>query len=484
MTNQTVLVLDFGSKTSSAVARMIRECNVYSRIVSFDISIEDIKAADPIGVVLIGDTANVNDPASPKCRPELFELDIPVLGIGYGMHAMTYALMGRVESRKNPENGRINGLVDVTCPLFEGTSSDQTMYMCHTEDVTILPRGFENYGRTAGCPNAVMGDISRRLYGVQFHPELDSAANGSRMMRNFLYLVCMAVGDYTMESFEEAQIEAIRARVGSDKVMLALSGGMDSAVCAALLTRAIPGQLYCVFIDHGFLRENESNEIAAVFKNSAIEVIAVDAAEEFLSAVVGVTDAAEKRRRIDRVYSDVLRTEAKRLGDVRYLAKGTVYSDVIGSADEYDAASLAEDVGYKGIIEPLRELFKEEVKILGRKIGLSKALLGRQPFPAMGLATRMTGEITAEKLEVLRRADAIFRTELQKTRCQTNRHFAALSDIRSFGEEHGYTIVLRAVSANGYTEIPHRTLSRISSRITDEIAGVSRVVYDITRPMN
>ncbi len=484
MTNQTVLVIDLGSKSRSAVAKMIRECNVYSKIVSFDISIEDIKAAAPIGIVMVGDTADVNDPASPKCRPELFELDIPILGIGYGMHAMTYALMGRVESRKNPENGRVNGLVDVTCPLFEDSSSDQTMYMCHAEDVTILPRGFENYGRTADCQNAVMGDVSRRLYGVQFHPELDTTPNGSRMMRKFLYRVCGASGDYTMESFEEAQIEAVRTRVGSDKVMLALSGGMDSAVCAALLTKAIPGQLYCVFIDHGFLRENESEEIEAVFKNSAIDVITVDAAPEFLSAVDGVTDLSEKRRRIDRIYSDVLRIKAKMLGDVRYLAKGTVYSDVIGSSDEFDSAVLAEDAGFKGIIEPLRDLFKDEVRLLGRNIGLPKALLGRQSFPAMGMATRITGEITAEKLDILRRSDAIFRTELQKTRCQTNRYFAALSDLRSFGEEYGYTIVLRAVSANGYTEIPHRTLGRISSRITDEIAGVTRVVYDITRPIN
>ncbi len=483
MTNQTVLVLDFGAKTKSSAAKMIRECNVYSKIVPYDLSIEDIKAADPIGLVLLGDSADVNDPACPKCRPELFELDIPVLGIGYGMQAMTFALMGRVENRRIPEIGKVGGLVDVTCPLFDGMVSDQTMHMCHAADVTILPRGFENYGRTAECRNAVMGDASRRLFGVQFHPELDTGTNGLNIMRNFLYRVCGAKGDYDMDRFEEAQIDAIRARVGSDRVMLALSGGMDSAVCAALLTKALPGQLCCVLVDHGFLRENEAEEIEAIYKNSAIDIVRVDASRQFLAAVEGIVDPDEIRRRIDRVYSDVLRAEAKRIGDVRYLAKGTVYSDVIDSNEEYDEVALAEDAGFKGIIEPLRGLFKDEVKLLGRKIGLSKQFLGRQPFPAMGLATRIMGEITAEKLDILRRADTIFRTELQKTRCQTNQHYAILGVCPPYNGGD-YTVILRAVSSGGYTEIPHRTLSRISSRITDELSSVSRVVYDITNTVN
>lgn len=483
MTNQTVLVLSFGGRSMESVARLVRECNVYSRIESGDMPIEDIKALSPIGIILTGNAMDVNDPASTKCRSELFELGIPVLGIGYGMHAMTYALMGRVEAQKKNENGRVKALVDVICPLFEGLSSDQQVHMCHSDAVTILPRGFKNYGRTAECGNAVMGDPERGFYGVQFHPELDSGTNGFKMICNFLYRVCNAVGDYDIDSFEEAQLESIRDRVATDKVMLALSGGIDSAVCAALLTKIIPGQLYCVFVDHGFMRENEADEIEAAFKNSAVDIIRINAKDEFLSVVEGVADPAEKCRRLDRIYADILRAEAKKLGDVRYLAKGTVYTDVVSSlvsADNYDGNILAEDAGFKGFIEPLRELFKDEVRLLGRKLGLAKSLLGRQSFPSTGLALRIMGEITVEKLEILRRADAIFRTELQKTRCQTNQYFAVLGDIQSFGEDCGYTVILHSVSAGRYTEIPHRTLGRISASITDEIREVSRVVYDIT----
>lgn len=482
MTNQTVLVLDFGGKTKENVAKMIRECNVYSRIVPFDITIEEIKAYDPIGLILVGDSSDINEPGSLKCRSDLFELNIPVLGIGYGMHAMTYALMGRVETAKKAENGRINGLVDVTCPLFEDTLSDQVMNMSHSQEVTILPRGFENYARTAGCRNAVMGDVSRGFFGVQFHPELDQGANGIKIISNFLYRVCSAVGDFDVESYADARIAEIRERVGNDKIILAVTGGIDLSVCAALLVKAVPDQVYCVFVDHGFLCESEFKKVEAMFKSVAIDVVRIDAEEQFISAISGVTDPREKRRRMDKAYYDIMRATAKSFGDVRYIAKGTTYADLLRADKEYPRDIPADEGGFKGVLEPLNGLFMEEIRTLGRKIGLSKAMLGRQYYPPMGLASRIIGEVTSEKLSILKRADMIFRAELQKTRCQTIRHYAILCDVNPLTEFPEYTIVLRAVSVGGYTEIPHRTLSRISSRITDEIGEVSHIVYDITHP--
>lgn len=481
MTNQIVLVLDFGSRSKDNVAKLIRECKVYSHIVPFDISVDEIKKTNPIGLVLVGDSADVNESSSPKCRPELFELNIPVLGIGYGMHAMTYALMGRVETRKKVENGRVTGLVDVTCPLFADTLSDQTMYMKHSQDVTILPRGFENYARTAECHNAVMGDPSRGFFGLQFHPELDTGTNGIKIINNFLYRVCHAVGDYDIEGFADDRIARIRERVGNDKIILAASGGIDSAVCAAFLMKAVPGQVCCIFIDHGFLRENEAESVEAVFSGAGIELTRINAADSFISALSGVTDPQEKSRRIDKAYYDVARSVAKSIGDVRYLAKSTCYNEhsvEVGYSPDF----FIDDIGFKGVIEPLRELFADEIRILGRKIGLSKIMLGRQPSNAMGLASRIIGEVTPEKLDILRRADAIFRTELQKTRCQTINHYAILCDINPMNHKSEYSVVLRAVSAGGYTEIPHRTLSRISSRIADEVGEVKHIVYDITHP--
>ena len=483
MTNQTVLVLDFGGRTKENVAKLIRECKVYSHIVPFDISIEDIKKVNPIGLVLVGDSADVNESGSPKCRPELFELNIPVLGIGYGMHAMTYALMGRVEARKKAENGRVTGLVDVTCPIFAETLSDQTMYMSHSQDVTILPRGFENYARTAECHNAVMGDISRGFFGLQFHPELDQGTNGLKIINNFLYRVCHAVGDYDIEGFADDRIARIRERVGNDKIILSVSDGMDSAVCAALLMKAVPGQVCCIFIDHGFLRENEGEYVETAFRNAGIDITRINAADSFISAISGVTDAAEKRRRMDKAYYDVARSAAKSLGDVRYLAKATCCTEQL-TPGEYSPDFFTEDIGFKGVIEPLRELFADEIRVLGRKIGLSKIMLSRQSSNPMGLASHIIGEVTADKLNILRRADSIFRTELQKTRCQTVRHYAILCDVNPMNHKSEYSIVLRAISAGGYTEIPHRTLSRISSRITDEISEVKHIVYDITHPGN
>lgn len=490
MTNPTLLVLDYGGPYKELIARRVRECNVYSRIESGDISVDEIKELSPIGIILTGDAASVNDQSVPKCRPELFELGIPVLGIGYGMHAMTAALMGRVEPGVGGKPGRTMALVDVTCPLFEGLSSDLEVTVENNEEVTILPRGFENYGRTRTCQNAVMGERTRGFYGVDFHPEVDGD-NGLKMIRNFLYLVCGASGDYNIVSYAEQQIEHIRITVGNDKVMLALSGGVDSSVCAALLAKALPGQVYCIFVDHGFLRDNELEDITAAFKGRPLELITVDARQQFLDAIAGISDPDEKKAITDRLFVDIFRAEAKKLGDVKYIARGTIYTDLVFAHSlqkpRNSAGVRPEEVGYKGIIEPIADLFKDEVRQLGRKLGLTKEIILRKPFPGLGYAARIIGEVTPEKLDILRRADEIFRSELQKTRCQTNQHFALLTDITAtdiYGKK-GYVLVLRAVINGDYTlaeyaEIPHRVLAHVSSEITKNIDEIVRVVYDIT----
>lgn len=492
MINQTLLVLDYGGPYKEQIARRVRECNVYSRIESGEMSVDEIKELSPIGIILTGADISVNDRSPRECRPELFELGIPVLGIGYGMHAMTAALMGRVEPCSEPGRGKSKALVDVTCPLFEGISSDIEVFADNFEEVTILPRDFENFGRTATCKNAVMGARLRRFYGLDFHPELDSQ-NGSRIIRNFLYLVCGAKGDYDIASFTESRIEKIRATLGNDKVMLAISGGVDSAVCAAMLAKAVPGQVYCIFVDHGFLRDGELDGVKETFKNRAIELITVDARQKFLEVLAGISDHAEKKRVTDRLFVDIFRAEARKLGDVKYIARGTVYTDIIASRSSQkirnNTGIRAEDLGYKGILEPISELFKDEVRTLGRMLGLSKCMIQRMPFPGLGFAARIIGEVTEEKLDILRAADAVFSSELQKTRCQIGQYFAVLTDMRLFDAygRQGYVLALRAVSSGDFTtaeyaEIPHRVLAHISAAITSGVSDIVRVVYDITAP--
>ena len=500
---QKILILDFGGQYNQLIARRVREHRVYCEVRPFDLPLEEIRRFDPIGLIFTGGPGSVYLPGAPWVDPGLFDLGLPILGICYGCQLMAQMLGGQVVPAQDDaarEYGKTETVFDTGCALFRGLPEKSVTWMSHGDYMAAAPAGFRLAGRSAACPTAALCDETRRFYGVQFHPEVNHTAYGSQMLRNFLYEICGAAGDWTMAGFRERAVAELRAKVGGGSALLALSGGVDSSVAAALMAEAIGERLQCVFVDHGLLRKDEGDEVEAAFAGRALHFHRIDARARFLARLAGVEDPERKRKIIGEEFVRVFEEAGRRIGAVDYLVQGTIYPDVIESGkgpaavikSHHNVGGLPEHVAFREILEPLRLLFKDEVRQLGRELGLPEELVSRQPFPGPGLAIRIIGEVTEEKLQILREADAIFRREIAAAglaeSCSQN--FAALTNLRSVGvmgdgRSYDYAIALRSVQTGDFmtadwTRLPYELLDRVSVRIVNEVRGVNRVFYDIT----
>ncbi len=499
--NELILILDFGGQYNQLIARRVRECNVYSEVVPYDISIEKIKEKAPKGIIFTGGPASVYGEDSPKCAKEIFDLGIPVLGICYGMQLMTHTLGGNVSKANTREYGTTKVNINNNSPLFQGFENTNDFLMSHTDFVSEVPNGFKNIGSTEHCPNAAMENPDKKLYGIQFHPEVNLSVNGTKVIENFLFNICNCSGDWQISSFVEESIKSLKEKIGDKKALCALSGGVDSSVAAVLLNKAIGKNLTCIFVDHGLLRKNEGDEVEQIFRNQFdINLIRVNAQDKFLSKLAGVTDPEKKRKIIGEEFIRVFEEEAKKIGTVDFLVQGTIYPDVIESGlgkssvikSHHNVGGLPDYVDFKEIVEPLRNLFKDEVRKTGLELGIPENLVFRQPFPGPGLAIRIIGDITEDKLNILKEADSIFREEIANAGLHKsiNQYFAVLTNLRSVGvmgdeRTYDYTIALRAVETTDFmtgvwSKIPYEILEKVSSRIVNEVKHVNRVVYDIT----
>lgn len=498
---ELILIVDFYGQYNQLIARRVRECNVYSEIVPFTTSIEKIKEKAPKGIIFTGGPASVYGENAPKCDPEIFNLGIPVLGICYGMQLMTDMLGGEVQRADKREYGVTPVHIKNSSKLFDTFEDVNDCLMSHTDFVAKLPEGFENIGYTDHCPNAAMQNAEKGFYGIQFHPEVNHTNRGTDILRNFVYNICGCTGKWKMNSFVDETVKALKEKIGDKKALCALSGGVDSSVAAALVNKAIGKNLTCIFVDHGLLRKNEAEEVEEVFtKNFDVNFIKVDARERFLGKLAGVDDPEKKRKIIGEEFIRVFEEEAKKIGSVDYLVQGTIYPDVIESGvgvgakikSHHNVGGLPDYVDFKEIVEPLRDLFKDEVRQAGLELGLPEFLVYRQPFPGPGLAIRVIGDITEDKLTILKDADYIFREEIANAKLDRsiNQYFAVLTNLKSVGvmgdeRTYDYTIALRAVTTSDFmtaewSKIPYEILEKVSSRIVNEVKHVNRVVYDIT----
>ena len=500
---QEVIVLDFGGQYNQLIARRVRECSVYCEVLPYTTPLREIQAKNPIGIIFTGGPSSVYEAGSPQVDPAIFSLGVPILGICYGCQLLAHHLGGRVVPASDAsarEYGKTETWYDPGCALFRGLPAEGISWMSHGDYMEKVPDGFVLTAHSENCPNVAIADEARHFYGVQFHPEVNHTENGIKMIRNFLYEVCGAAGDWTMGDYCKSAVASVREKVGNGKVLLALSGGVDSSVAAALLAEAVGRQLTCVFVDHGLLRKNEGDEVESAFRKWNINFVRVDAESRFLGKLAGVTEPERKRKIIGEEFIRVFEDEAKKIGKVDYLAQGTIYPDVIESGlgnaatikSHHNVGGLPDFVDFKEIIEPLRMLFKDEVRQLGRELGLPEYLVMRQPFPGPGLAIRVIGEITREKLDILRDADFVFRDELHKEGADAalSQYFAVLTSMRSVGvmgdgRTYDYTLALRAVTTTDFmtadwARIPYDVLDRVSTRIVNEVGSINRIVYDIT----
>ena len=503
MKNETVIVLDFGGQYNQLIARRVRECNVYCEIYSYKKNLEEIKAMNPKGIILTGGPNSAYEADSPTYDKELFELGIPVLGICYGSQLMMHLLGGTVEKAPVREYGKIEVTVDTTSQLFTDISEKTICWMSHNDYISKAAPGFDIIAHTADCPVAAVQNVDKKLYATQFHPEVMHTKEGMKMLSNFVYNVCGCEGDWKMDSFVDTTIKALREKIGNGKVLCALSGGVDSSVAAVMLSKAIGKQLTCVFVDHGLLRKNEGDEVEAVFGPEGaydLNFIRVNAQERFYARLKGVEEPEAKRKIIGEEFIRVFEEEAKKIGAVDYLVQGTIYPDVIESGlgksavikSHHNVGGLPEHVDFKELVEPLRLLFKDEVRKAGLELGIPEYLVFRQPFPGPGLGVRIIGEVTADKVRIVQDADAIYREEIAKAGVDKNlgQYFAALTNMRSVGcmgdeRTYDYAVALRAVLTSDFmtaeaAQIPWEVLGKVTSRIVNEVKGVNRVLYDCT----
>ena len=511
---EMVIVLDFGGQYNQLVARRVRECNVYCEIYSYRIDIAKIKEMNPKGIILTGGPNSCYEEGAPTYTKELFELGIPVLGLCYGAQLMQHILGGKVERADVREYGKTEVMVDTNSALFTNVAKTTTCWMSHFDYISKIAPGFEIVAHTADCPVAACENKEKNLYGIQFHPEVLHTVEGTKMLSNFVMNVCKCAGDWKMDSFVEESVKAIREKVGDGKVLLALSGGVDSSVAAALLSRAIGKQLTCVFVDHGLLRKNEGDEVEEIFGpkgNFDLNFIRVNAQERYYAKLANVIEPEAKRKIIGEEFIRVFEEEAKKIGTVDFLAQGTIYPDVVESGlggesavikSHHNVGGLPDYVDFKEIIEPLRDLFKDEVRKAGLQLGIPEKLVFRQPFPGPGLGIRIIGEVNAEKVKIVQDADFIYREEVDKAvedykkangeapKWMPNQYFAALTNMRSVGvmgdeRTYDYAVALRAVNTIDFmtaesAEIPFEVLNKVMSRIINEVRGVNRVFYDLT----